>query len=160
MNQLDTTYAGLWRRLQAWIVDLILMMLTACAIAIVASPFIYIGATIYTRDQHLLNLIYKYSGASIGIITYFAYFIGFEISKFQATPGKLLFNLKITDMEGKPIGFGRSAFRLISKFLSGFLLGLGFVICDFTQQKQALHDIIANTLVIRSESEQSPEKAP
>ncbi len=158
MNHVDTTYAGLWRRLQAWIVDLILMMLTACAIAIVASPFIYMGATAYTSDRHLLNLIYKYSGASIGIITYFAYFIGFEISKFQATPGKILFNLKITDMEGKPIGVTRSAFRLTSKFLSGFLLGLGFVICDFTSRKQALHDIIANTLVIRSESEQSPEQ--
>lgn len=149
MDEKEIVYAGLWRRLQAWMIDLILVMLTSCFIAIVAAIFLSLTVGLFISDKNMVNLIYKYAGGLIGLITFIFYFVGFEVSNLAGTPGKAILNLKVTDMDGKRIGFFRALTRLVGKILSGFLLGLGFVICDFTAQKQALHDIIANTLVVR-----------
>ena len=155
MEKKNIVYAGLWRRLQAWMIDLILVVLTSCFIALVAAIFLSLTVGLFLSDRELVNQIYKYSGAVIGFLTFITYFVGFEISNLEATPGKAFLNMKITDMKGNRIGVFRSLARLFSKVLSGFLLGLGFVICDFTAQKQALHDIIADTLVVIKSQELS-----
>ncbi|MBZ0188907.1 MAG: RDD family protein, partial [Candidatus Obscuribacterales bacterium] len=64
-------------------------------------------------------------------------------------PGKVLLDIIVTDMNGERIGFMTALARLASKILSGFLFFLGFIVANFTTHKQALHDIIAQTLVLR-----------
>lgn len=155
MKDVDNAYAGFWRRLKAWIVDLVLVMVTTCVVAIVVGFILAITIGLVIKDKDYANQIFSVIGNVIGLITYCSYFIGFEISKLQATPGKLLFGIKVTDIENQKIGFFRAASRLFGKFLSGFLLGLGFLICDFTAKKQALHDILANTLVVRANADNS-----
>ena len=45
-------------------------------------------------------------------------------------------------------GFGRASGRYFAKFLSWITLLVGFFMAGFTRRKQALHDIVAKTLVI------------
>ena len=78
------------------------------------------------------------------------YFALMESSPWQATLGKKAFRLRVTDLEGHRINLGRATLRHLGKILSGLTLFLGYVMAGFTVRKQALHDILAGCLVVRS----------
>ena len=73
-----------------------------------------------------------------------------ESSAAQATIGKRVMGIKVTDLEGRRVSFGRATARHFSKFLSGLLCDIGYVMVGFTERKQGLHDMIAGTLVART----------
>jgi uncharacterized RDD family membrane protein YckC len=77
------------------------------------------------------------------------YYASLESSTWQATLGKKILGLKVTDLEGNRISFGRASGRFFGKILSGMILGIGFLMAGFTERKQALHDIVAGCLVLR-----------
>lgn len=95
-------------------------------------------------------------GAIVGtaMITYLAlivlmwlYFAIMESSKFQGTVGKIAIGLVVTDMEGNRISFARATGRYFGKILSSLIFMIGYILAGFTQKKQALHDMLAGTLV-------------
>ena len=77
------------------------------------------------------------------------YYASLESSSWQATLGKKLLGLKVTDLAGNRITFARASGRFFGKILSGMILGIGFLMAGFTARKQALHDILAGCLVLR-----------
>jgi uncharacterized RDD family membrane protein YckC len=77
------------------------------------------------------------------------YYALLESSAWQATLGKKALGLEVTDMEGRRISFGRATGRFFAKIISALILWIGFIMAGFTEKKQALHDMIAGTLVIR-----------
>jgi len=79
----------------------------------------------------------------------FLYFILMESSSKQGTLGKMAVGIKVTDMKGVRISVGRSAGRFFVKVFSGMFFGIGYLMVIFTAKKQGLHDIIAETLVIK-----------
>lgn len=81
------------------------------------------------------------------------YFALFESSRFQATPGKRAMGIVVTDLAGRRISLGRASLRYVGKLLSGLILMLGFVMAFFSPRKQALHDRLAATLVLRAQPE-------
>lgn len=92
----------------------------------------------------------------IGFIVLFAlvgkwlYYAAFESSSWQATPGKKVLNLFVTDLNGAPVTFGRATGRYFARFVTGLIpLGIGYILAGITERKQALHDMIASTLVLR-----------
>ena len=76
------------------------------------------------------------------------YFAGMESSKFQGTLGKLAVGLKVTDLNGNGISFLRASARYFCGMLSWATAMVGFVIAAITNKKQALHDLLAGTLVL------------
>jgi uncharacterized RDD family membrane protein YckC len=72
-----------------------------------------------------------------------------ESSSWQATLGKKILGLRVTDLAGNRITFARASGRFFGKILSGMILGIGFLMAGFTARKQALHDILAGCLVLR-----------
>jgi uncharacterized RDD family membrane protein YckC len=80
------------------------------------------------------------------------YFAAFESSRWQATPGKKVLGLRVTDLEGRRLSFIRASGRYFGKIISWLLLGIGFVLAGFTEKKQALHDMLAGCLVVRDPS--------
>jgi len=84
---------------------------------------------------------------SIGQWLYFALW---ESSSKQATVGKLILKIRVTDAMGNRITFGRASARYFAKFVSNLTIFIGYLMAAFTQKNQALHDIIAETLVLRS----------
>jgi uncharacterized RDD family membrane protein YckC len=91
-------------------------------------------------------------------ITVWALFIGagwiyeasMESSSKQATVGKMALGLKVTDEGGQKISFARASARYFGKILSRITLFIGYIMAGFTARKQALHDMIAGTLVVRA----------
>lgn len=78
------------------------------------------------------------------------YFAGMESSERQATFGKSLTSLKVTDLDGRRITFKRATGRFFAKLITGMIpLAIGYIMAGFTAKKQALHDMIAGTLVLR-----------
>jgi uncharacterized RDD family membrane protein YckC len=73
-----------------------------------------------------------------------------ESSSKQATVGKMALGLKVTNEQGARISFARASARYFSKILSRMILLIGYIMAGFTARKQALHDIIAGTLVVRN----------
>jgi uncharacterized RDD family membrane protein YckC len=56
----------------------------------------------------------------------------------------------VTDVNGQRISFLHATGRFFAKIVSGLIpLGIGYIMAGFTQRKQALHDMIASTLVVR-----------
>ena len=69
----------------------------------------------------------------------------------SATPGKMVFGLKIVDAEtAGPCGTGQLIGRYLGYYPSFLVLGLGFIWVAFDKRKQGWHDKMAGTLVIRS----------
>ena len=142
-------YAGFWLRFIAMLidgalfmgVDAILKLLSGGALALMvrAPDTVVNGVTNYTMNQ-----------TWYGVALCWLYFTLLESSKWQATIGKKLLKLKVTDEAGAPIGFGKANARYWSKILSCIILFIGFVMVGFTKKKQGLHDIIARTLVVRN----------
>jgi uncharacterized RDD family membrane protein YckC len=54
----------------------------------------------------------------------------------------------VTGLDGQRISFLRATGRYLAKFLSALILFIGFIMAAFTARKQALHDMIAGTLVL------------
>jgi uncharacterized RDD family membrane protein YckC len=75
-----------------------------------------------------------------------------ERSSKQATLGKMALGIRVTDLDGNRIGFGKATGRYFAKILSALILGIGFLMVAFTQRKQGLHDMLAGTLVMRGEA--------
>jgi uncharacterized RDD family membrane protein YckC len=78
------------------------------------------------------------------------YFAGMESSERQATFGKSVMSLRVANVEGQRLSFGHATGRFFAKIISGMIpLGIGYIMAAFTEKKQALHDMIAGTLVLR-----------
>ena len=68
----------------------------------------------------------------------------------QATFGKMIFNLRITDMKGSKISFGRASVRHFSKYISHAIAYIGFIMIAFDDKRQGLHDLLAKTFVVKT----------
>ncbi len=146
-----SSYGGFWRRLLAFIID-------GLVIGAVMMPFglglglAHIGAALngdMTREALVALIMASIFVWFIRVIVSWAYGAGFESSRLQATPGKMLLGLKVTDLEGRRITFLRATGRALGKWVSGALLGIGYLLVAFTDRKQGLHDLMAGTLVRR-----------
>lgn len=54
----------------------------------------------------------------------------------------------VTDLNGNRLTFEKATGRYFAKYLSTMTLGFGYLMAVFTEKKQALHDLVAGTLVV------------
>ena len=76
----------------------------------------------------------------------------FFMVKFGATPGKMALGLKVVRPDGSRIQTGRAMGRYFAKMLSAMIIYIGYIMAGFDSQKRALHDMICDTRVIRTEA--------
>ena len=69
-----------------------------------------------------------------------------------ATLGKRALGLRIVRFDGTQLSFGRATARHFAKAIAtpAVPLFIGYIMAGFTSRKRALHDILADTLVIKS----------
>lgn len=84
----------------------------------------------------------------VSLVVWWLYFALQESSSKQATIGKRAIGIKVADMSGKRISFGKATGRHFGKIISSIILMIGFIMAAFTAKKQALHDMMAGTLVV------------
>jgi len=140
--------AGFGLRLVAWFIDLIAL---------------WIGGVLVNAVLTILGSAVDYAAGTNGTITWIAtglsflfqvvggwlYFSLLESSKWQATLGKRAMGIMVVDYGYNRISFGKATGRYWGKVVSTLICYIGFFMAGWTERKQALHDIMASTLVIR-----------
>ncbi len=86
---------------------------------------------------------------AVGLIVGWLYYATQESGPRQATIGKRAVGLVVTDMEGGRLTFGRASGRYFGKILSNLTCTIGYIMAGFTERRQALHDMVASTLVLK-----------
>ena len=154
-------YAGLGRRFIAFIVDAIIILLFDLVAMTVLGLTRGVQNSYFYFVQHVpveqltaegtSGALYGSIIAAYGmllIVIPWLYFAGFESSRSQATPGKLLMRIVVTDMTGNKPTFARVTLRHFAKFVSALIIFIGFLMIGLTQKRQGLHDKIAGCLVL------------
>ncbi|WP_419883667.1 RDD family protein [Peribacillus sp. B-H-3] len=147
-------YAGFWIRAAAYLIDGIIVGIPLYAIYFVCTMVI-VGAAGGFSDEALSDsdsaaiIIGMIILFLITFITVTLYFSWMHSSKWQATLGKKIVGLKVTDLQGNRISFWRAFGRLFAMYLSGIFY-IGYIMAAFTEKKQSLHDLIAGTVVVKS----------
>lgn len=145
-----TEFAGFWFRLSAYLLDSIIIGFTA--------SFIYAIFNLPISEDQIIRILsdsiilFKPNIVLIFFMTLF-YFVLFECSDFQATPGKAILGLRVSTTSGSQISAERALGRFLGKILSGIMLFTGYIMIGLTKNKQGLHDIISKCYVVRSPSE-------
>ncbi|MDZ4738201.1 MAG: RDD family protein [Rhodospirillaceae bacterium] len=139
-------YARITQRVMALFVDGIVLLVLTGFLEVIGLP---------VYDHPLLAdgsagpvLTWSPLGIAVSILTAGAYFVGLECSPYQGTLGKVALGLRVTDLEGGRIRPLRATVRYFAKYLSAAILMIGFFMAIFTRRRQALHDLIAGTVVI------------
>ena len=134
-----TEYGGFWSRFVAFFIDGIITSMAAGYLGVVLEGF-YRAAGGTSEGAGDL-------GSFLGLILGWLYYAIMESSAKQATLGKIAMGLVVTDKRGNRLTFGRATARYFARWLSGIILMIGYIIAAFTEKKEALHDMIAGTIV-------------
>jgi uncharacterized RDD family membrane protein YckC len=136
----QVAYAGFWRRFAAWFLDAVLLNLVGMLISF----------SLGVNPWGEFEFGPAYFGSLLAnLVIAWLYSAFMESSAMQATVGQLALSIKVTNLDGHRIGFGRATARHFSQILSAMILGIGYLMIAFTEKKQALHDMIAGCLLVK-----------
>lgn len=142
-------YAGFWLRAVAYLFDSFIL---GIPLNVVLAPILKNNHVATLQDLLRFYTSGTRQGTAFFLLLVMAnwlYLASFESSAWQATPGKKVLHLKVTDLAGQRLSFAHASGRYLGKIVSAFTLGIGFLMAGFTQRKQALHDMMAGCLVVR-----------
>lgn len=148
--------AGFLLRFLALVVDSILLSIVNSVLLV--PFFVAVGITTVKQESMTeeeavgagIALIVTYLGAMVGqFVIGWLYSALMECSRYQGTLGKIILGIRVTDLSGQRIGFGRATGRYFGKILSAMIFCVGFLMVAFTEKKQGLHDMVASTLVVK-----------
>lgn len=136
---LATEYASFGSRFAAVLLDQILLFFVVGALTLVA------GGSIAGEQSPEQGLMWN----GISLVITWLYFAGMESSGQMATLGKRALGLRVTDLDGERISFGRATGRHFGKILSGLALCIGYLVMISDARKQTWHDKMAGCVVIK-----------
>ena len=162
-------YAGFWWRVLAWLIDSAVLWTIETVLSLVVGGRHFGISNDGTPDQGgISNVSWSPQPAAlhswglqhwhvtspgladlVAFVVPLLYFTLLESSRWQATVGKRVCHLRVTGLDGGRISPWRALGRYAGKFVSAFILGIGFMMAGWTARKQALHDLMAETLVVR-----------
>ena len=154
-------YAGFWLRFLAFLIDNAVM---GIGFVLILIPLIFLtGLGGFISEIHpdedmndvgifmLIGLLFL--AATVSLLLTWLYHALMESSEWQATLGKRVLGLVVTDMAGRRVSFGRATGRHFAKIITNMVPAfIGYIMAGFTERKQALHDMIAGCLVLRRDS--------
>lgn len=164
-------YAGFWKRFIAYIIDQLILSLARTILFVPIWFFIFMrfftGGNFNRFDNYTTVSFFQHHDESyiaffavwlliliifgmVNIIIEWLYYLLMESSTKQATFGKIILSIKVTDLNGSRVSFAKATGRYFGKILSGLILCIGYFIAGFTEKKQALHDILSGCLVVET----------
>jgi uncharacterized RDD family membrane protein YckC len=152
-------YGGFWIRVVGYIIDAILMGVVGSVLGAILGIGGGFAAALDAANADTAMAGAQFASAGIGIVIGWLYYALMESSAYQATVGKMVFGLVVTDLNGNRISFARATGRHFAKWLSSIILLIGFIMVAFTERKQGLHDMVAGTLVTKKGSLQGTDTA-
>ena len=145
MEKQNLLFAGFWRRFSAYMIDGVITVFFLNTLYWFLMNQIRFGTMEFDLPQNITNIIFT----PLVLIITWCYYSGMESSPFQATLGKLLVGIYVTDLEENRITFGKATGRFFAKIISGLILTIGYWLAGFTEKKQALHDMLSGCLVLK-----------
>lgn len=147
-------YAGFWERFLAVLID---GFIVGAASTVLTMPLTFAAMGMSAIPAFAENIVLLFGGLmavillSIVVATvlqwlYEAYLLS---SEKQATLGKQALHIIVVAQDGRRLSFGRATGRHFARYLSHYTMFIGYLIQPFTAKRQALHDILAGTLVIK-----------
>ncbi len=155
-------YAGFWLRFAAYIIDQFIIGVAGFIIAVpIILGIIAFGLNLdgikYPREFFAHDGLLMVGGIiglimlaiMFSIVMKWLYYALMESSKYGGTVGKIAVSIKVVDMDGNRITFGRATGRYFSRIITNMTLLIGYILAGLTEKKQALHDMIASCLVVK-----------
>jgi uncharacterized RDD family membrane protein YckC len=153
----ELVYAGFWRRLRAGAIDL--------AVVLLASILVYAALARWNTQMVVVPIVGL-------ILAMYLYRVLMTRGRWQGTLGEKFCGVMVTDRQGAPPTLARTSARFAAHFTFLFLMAAMTLIALvtvsvfavlvppllllgahlprlFTARKQALHDLVAGTVVIR-----------
>jgi uncharacterized RDD family membrane protein YckC len=138
----STEFASISSRLIALIISsrLIALILDGVVLGIVTGAiYSLLGAT---RIEGILTFLFT--------ILYQWYFL----TKYNGqTPGKMILGIRVIKTDGSPLSDTDAIIRALGYSLNWVLLGFGWLLAYWSNNRQGLHDILAKTYVIKAPSQ-------
>lgn len=153
----DLGYAGFWLRFFALLVDGSLIVVTSYLLYPLMRPIFHLLDPLLARWLPLAaegsilegRLLTGGELAILSFIVGWFYSANMESSRYQATLGKMLLGIMVTDDDRYRLSFLQASMRYLAKLASCGSGLVGFAIAGCTAKKQALHDIFTASLVIK-----------
>jgi uncharacterized RDD family membrane protein YckC len=144
-------YAGFWIRFVAVIIDAVILTVAELIIDIPLALVVGAGSAGVVTGGSISSLPAILAAQGVLTLINLALGVAYEvyfISSRGATLGKMALGLKVIRADGGPVSVGVAFGRYFAKILSGLILGIGYIIAGFDDEKRALHDRICETRVI------------
>ncbi len=145
---MESIYAGFWNRFTATFID---NLVIAAGSAMFSLPFLIakgLSRTTSSPFWGVFDSFWVVFDSILFMLIGWLYCTLLESSTKRATIGKMAVGIIVTDINGNRVSFGRANGRWWGKSISFLILGIGYIMAGFTRKKQALHDIMADTLVL------------
>lgn len=145
-ENMQLTYAGFWVRLGAYVIDSLVVFAGLLIVRLGMWIFMSVLGDTFLGGHILFHYTLK------DIVLYMAQVLYFILCTYYTgtTLGKRAMNLRVIAAEdGKKLTFLNVVYReTIGRFLSGFILGIGYIMIGIDKEKRGLHDILCDTRVI------------
>lgn len=144
-------YGGFWIRLVAKIIDVLaLAVLCNIAGALVFGGMAQELQTMDPQDPEAVGQAFRVLGLMLLVNSAISLgYSWFFLAKFAATPGKLALGLRVVRADGSALSHGRIVGRFFGEQISSLLLGIGYLIAAFDDEKRTLHDYLCDTRVVK-----------
>jgi uncharacterized RDD family membrane protein YckC len=124
-------YAGFWVRFGASFIDWIILGVIGGIIGFMIGLFFVVLLGNGKETTNIVNCVAQFAGLLLGWL----YCSLFESSIKQATPGKMALGIRVTDMDGYRISFGKATGRYFGKIISGLIVYIGFLMAAWDDKK-------------------------
>ncbi len=143
-TQPRVVYGGFWQRFGAALIDGVILIIPDLILKTIIGGEDIFTAMIHHNPVSGGGWTYQISTTLIGWL----YFALMESSNSQATIGKMALGLKVTDLDGQRISFGKATGRHFGKLVSTIIIFFGYFMMLWDERNQTLHDKMAGTLVV------------
>jgi len=154
----EIVHAGFWKRVAANLIDSFVIGIVTTVIMLIMFPILGIGLIGMGRSLERFADNPEALGVGFALVHLLLYLVSFALtatyyiwlhaSSSKATLGKMAVGIKVVRMDGERISVARSIGRYFAFVLNSITMGIGFIMAGLTQRKQALHDMICDTLVV------------
>jgi len=147
-------YANFFLRLGAFVIDILILSFFISILRGILVNVLSLDLKLenfLSDDQELIFtpfLSVSFIVFIVGQLIVFWLYYAFTESRLGASPGKLLFKLRVTTLDGRTIDFKRATGHTFARLLSFLPFLTGYLMAAFTDKSQALHDLLANCIVI------------
>lgn len=149
---LPPVYGGFWRRFFAFLLDSLVLFFPLATLRVLYG----LDMTGEWRPESTAWWIIS----CLEVVVSWLYGVLLISGPARGTLGQQVMALQVTRLHGERVSFGLATWRYLAQFLTLLTLGFGYLMQVFTPRRQALHDLVSATVVVRTRRDSAPAGRP